>query len=187
MFLNAGGAQPRSPRERRATDRVQTRAARLGRPSPGRASFLMIGRIMLHRAAKIAERAHNGQTDKTGRPYIEHLRRVADAVETLDEKTVAYLHDVVEKGEGWTLERLEQAGFSSSVVAAVDALTKRMDESEQGFICRAAANPLARSIKEADLKDNLWQAHQAGLSPDKYETGLAILNGLNADAQAWGG
>ncbi|TPI14117.1 HD domain-containing protein [Mesorhizobium sp. B4-1-3] len=137
---------------------------------------------MLHRAAKIAEHAHSGQNDKTGRPYIEHLRRVADAVETLDEKTVAYLHDVIEKGEGWTLERLEQAGFSSSVVAAVDALTTRMDESEQGFICRAASNPLARSVKEADLKDNLWQAHQAGLSPARYETGLAVLHGLNASA-----
>ena len=138
--------------------------------------------MMLHRAAKIAEQVHSGQKDKTGRPYIEHLRRVADAVETLDERTVAYLHDVIEKGEGWSLARLEQAGFSSSVVAAVDALTRRMDESEQGFICRAASNALARSVKEADLKDNLWQAHQAGLSPARYETGLVLLHGLNASA-----
>ncbi|TGQ48813.1 HD domain-containing protein, partial [Mesorhizobium sp. M1C.F.Ca.ET.210.01.1.1] len=72
---------------------------------------------MLHQAAQIAEQAHRGQKDKTGRPYIEHLRRVADAVETLDQKTVAYLHDVVEKGEGWSLERLQNAGFSLSVVA----------------------------------------------------------------------
>lgn len=133
---------------------------------------------MLLKAAKIAEQAHNGQTDKTGRPYIEHLRRVADAVETLDEKTVAYLHDVVEKGEGWTFERLEAAGFGFPVVSAVDALTRRMDESEQGFICRAASNPLAKPVKEADLKDNLWQAHQAGIAPEKYETGLRLLSGL---------
>jgi hypothetical protein len=137
---------------------------------------------MLHRAAKIAESAHRGQKDKTGRPYIEHLRRVADAVETLDEKTVAYLHDVVEKGEGWTLGRLEAAGFGSAVIAAVDALTRRLDDSEQGFICRAGSNALARPVKEADLKDNLWQAHQAGLSPAKYETGLHLLDGLTAQA-----
>ncbi|TIR74423.1 MAG: HD domain-containing protein, partial [Mesorhizobium sp.] len=95
---------------------------------------------MLYQAAKIAEEAHRGQKDKTGRPFIEHLRRVADAVETLDEKTVAYLHDVVEKGEGWTLDRLEAEGFGFPVVAAVDALTKRMDESEHDFVCRAASN-----------------------------------------------
>jgi len=136
---------------------------------------------MLHEAAKIAEQAHRGQKDKTGGPYIEHIRRVAEAVETLDEKTVAYLHDVVEKGQGWTLARLEAAGFSVGIVAAVDALTRRLDESEQGFICRAASNPVARPVKLADLKDNLWQAHQAGLSPEKYETGLYLL-GLTADA-----
>jgi (p)ppGpp synthase/HD superfamily hydrolase len=135
---------------------------------------------MLHRAAKIAEQAHSGQKEKTGRPYIEHLRRVADSVETLDEKTVAYLHDVVEKGEGWSLERLKQAGFSSSVVAAVDALTKRMDESEEGSILRAASNELALPVKIADLRDNLWQAHQAGIAPDRYETGLSILSDVIA-------
>ncbi len=133
---------------------------------------------MLHEAVRIAEEAHRGQKDKTGRPYIEHLRRVAEAVETLDEKTVAYLHDVVEKGEGWTLDRLQAAGFGFSVVAAVDALTRRMDESEEGFICRAVSNELARPVKEADLKDNLWQAHQAGVAPQKYETGLVILDRL---------
>ncbi|TIV22765.1 MAG: HD domain-containing protein [Mesorhizobium sp.] len=135
---------------------------------------------MLHEAAKIAEQAHRGQKDKTGRPYVEHLRRVADAVETLDEKTVAYLHDVVEKGDGWTLERLQSAGFGQPVVAAVDALTRRMDESEEGFLCRAASNELALPVKTADLRDNLWQAHQAGVTPEKYETGLAILDHLDS-------
>ncbi|MDG4882988.1 HD domain-containing protein [Mesorhizobium sp. WSM4884] len=131
---------------------------------------------MLYQAAKIAEDVHRGQKDKTGRPYIEHVRRVADAVETLDEKTVAYLHDVVEKGEGWTLERLEMAGFGFPVVAAVDALTRRLDEGERAFISRAAANPLARPVKQADLRDNLWQARQMGIEPRKYETGLRLLD-----------
>lgn len=135
---------------------------------------------MLHQAAKIAERAHRGQKDKTGRPYIEHLRRVADAVETLDEKTVAYLHDIVEKGEGWNLHRLREVGFGLSVVAAVDALTRRMDESEEGFICRAASNELALPVKIADLRDNLWQAYQAGVAPRKYETGLTMLSHFGA-------
>ncbi|RUV99308.1 MULTISPECIES: HD domain-containing protein [unclassified Mesorhizobium] len=136
---------------------------------------------MLYQAAKIAEEAHRGQKDKTGRPFIEHLRRVADAVETLDEKTVAYLHDVVEKGEGLTLDRLEAEGFGFPVVAAVDALTKRMDESEHDFVCRAASNELALPVKQADLKDNLWQAHQAGIDPEKYENGLRLLDELTSE------
>lgn len=133
---------------------------------------------MLYRAARIAQEAHWSQTDKTGEPYIEHSRRVAEQVETLDQKIVAYLHDVVEKGEGWTLARLRTAGFGSPVVAAVDALTRRLDETEQGFLCRAASNRLALPVKRADLNDNLWQARQAGVSTAKYETGLRVLNRL---------
>jgi hypothetical protein len=70
---------------------------------------------IFYRAAKIAEDAHASQRYRTGRPYIEHCRRVADAVETIDQKTVAYLHDVVEKGEGWTRTKLEEAGFGLKV------------------------------------------------------------------------
>lgn len=132
---------------------------------------------MLYRAARIAEEAHRSQTDKTGRPYIEHCRRVADQVETLDQKIVAYLHDVVEKGEGWTFGRLRTAGFGPPVVAAVDALTRRLDETEYGFLCRAASK-LALPVKRADLNDNLWQAREAGVSTAKYESGLRALNRL---------
>ncbi|TPK69032.1 HD domain-containing protein [Mesorhizobium sp. B2-4-15] len=131
---------------------------------------------MLFRAAKIAEEAHQAQTDKSGRPYIEHCRRVADAVETLDQKIVAYLHDVLEKGEGWTPHHLEEAGFSPAIVSAVDALTKRDGEDDAAFVRRAASNRLALPVKRADLNDNLWQVRQTGASTAKYEEGLRILS-----------
>jgi len=131
---------------------------------------------VLYRAAKIAEQAHAGQRDKIGQPYIEHCRRVADAVETLDQKAIAYLHDVVEKGDGWSRERLEAAGFGTSIVSAVEAMTRRHDEDDAAFVRRAASNPLALPVKRADLADNLWQARQIGASTSKYEDGLRILN-----------
>jgi hypothetical protein len=129
---------------------------------------------VLYRAAKIAEEAHAGQTEKTGRPYIEHCRRVVDAVETLDQKAVAYLHDVIEKGDS-SRERLEEAGFGTSIVAAVDAMTRRPNEDDLAFVRRAASNRLALPVKRADLADNLWQARQVGASTSKYEEGLRIL------------
>ncbi|RWN67413.1 MAG: HD domain-containing protein [Mesorhizobium sp.] len=136
---------------------------------------------VLYRAAKIAEQAHAGQTDKTGRPYIEHCRRVVDAVETLDQKAVAYLHDVLEKSDDWDRDRLEAAGFGTSIVSAVDAMTRRPDEDDPAFVRRAAANPLALPVKRADLADNLWQARQIGASTSKYEDGLRILDEESAD------
>jgi len=109
---------------------------------------------MLERANAIAAEAHAGQVDKAGAPYIAHPRRVSAAVGGAAAKVVALLHDVVEDGPGWTLERLRAEGFPDEVVAAVDALTHRQGEDYFGAIGRAGANPLARAVKLADLADN---------------------------------
>jgi len=129
----------------------------------------------LDRAIEIALEAHAGQTDKTGEPYYLHCNRVAAAVSTIDEKIVAYLHDVVEKG-GWSIERLKAEGFSDPIVSAVDALTKREGESDEAFVRRAASDRLPRPVKEADLNDNLKQAQAAGIDAAKYVEGLNTLS-----------
>ena len=131
---------------------------------------------IFYRAAKIAEEVHAGQHDKTGRPFVEHCRRVADAVETIDQKSVAYLHDVLEKGEGWNRARLEDAGFSTAIASAVDAMSRRDGEDYFAFVRRAASNKLALPVKRADLEDNIWQARQVGASTVKYEEALRILD-----------
>ena len=47
------------------------------------------------RARQFAVEAHAGQTDKAGRPYVEHLQRVAEALpEHL--QAAGWLHDVIE-------------------------------------------------------------------------------------------
>ena len=130
----------------------------------------------LAHAVEIAEQAHSGHTDKAGEPYIEHIERVAAGVDSLDEKIVAYLHDVLEKGPGWTRDRLEQAGFSPRIVSAVVALTRESGEDEDRFVRRAAANDLARAVKRADLEDNRRQALISGKSTDRYDSELALLD-----------
>ena len=129
----------------------------------------------LDRAIEIALDAHAGQSDKAGEPYFLHCNRVAAVVSNIDEKIVAYLHDVVEKGPHWSLDRLRAEGFSDAVVSAVDALTRRDNEDDEAFVLRAASNGLARPVKKADLKDNLEQAQANGLDTTKYANGLKIL------------
>lgn len=132
---------------------------------------------LLRKAEDIAVAAHAGQTDKTGRPFTDHLRRVADRVGGRQEKMVAYLHDLIEKAEGWSLERLAGEGFPPSVVGAVDAMTRRKGEEYPDFVRRAIANPLARPVKRADLEDNLQQAEQTGADESRYRIGLDMLRG----------
>jgi (p)ppGpp synthase/HD superfamily hydrolase len=111
----------------------------------------------LERAIAIALMAHAGQTDKADAPYILHPLRVMLAQTSDAARIVGVLHDVVEDGDGWTLDRLRAEGFSPEVVTAVDHLTKRESETDDymAFVQRAAANAIARQVKLADINDNL--------------------------------
>jgi|SRR5262252_9769733 (p)ppGpp synthase/HD superfamily hydrolase len=109
---------------------------------------------LLEKALEIAVKAHRGQKDRYGAPYILHPLRVMNRVETLREKMVAILHDVVEDTK-WTFADLQREGFPKEVIAAVDCLTKRDKEPYDSLISRAASNPVARKVKLADLQDNM--------------------------------
>lgn len=109
----------------------------------------------LEDAIALAVTAHRGQRDKAGRPYILHPLRLMMAVGP-DEAVAmaAVLHDVVEDSDE-TLASLRERGFSEAVVRAVDHLTRREGETYEAFIERAAADPIARRVKRADLEDNM--------------------------------
>src|SRR5581483_9548844 len=109
---------------------------------------------LLERAIEIAVRAHHGQRDKSGAPYILHPLRLMLQVRRPEEKMTAVLHDVVEDSD-WTLAKLRKEGFPKSVLMAVDHLTRRKTESDEAFVGRAIRNPLARKLKVRDLEDNL--------------------------------
>ncbi|MGE7371399.1 HD domain-containing protein [Neorhizobium sp. NPDC001467] len=129
----------------------------------------------LKRAQEIAHEAHSGQSSKTGGPFIDHVRRVAERVSGEEAAIVAWLHDVVEKGPGWTLARLGEEGFSQPVIDAVDAMSIRPQEEYFDFVRRSIKNPLAAGVKHADLSDNLWQMQQVGGDTSKFARGLSIL------------
>jgi len=108
----------------------------------------------LERAIELAARAHTGQVDKAGEPYILHPLRVMLTLETRTDRIAEVLHDVIED-TGWTLEGLREKGFAPEVVEAVDGLTRRDGESCQEFARRAGLHPVARRVKIADIEDNL--------------------------------
>lgn len=108
----------------------------------------------LEDALQLALRAHAGQKDKYGQPYILHPLRVMARMDTEAEQMVALLHDVIEDSDT-TLDDLRKQGYSEAVVEAVDAISKREGEDYFVFVQRAMANPLARRVKQGDLEDNM--------------------------------
>lgn len=108
----------------------------------------------LERAIEIAARAHAGQVDKAGQPYILHPLRLMLAVQGLHARMAAVLHDVVEDTP-LGFEDLRSEGFPEEVIEAVRALTKSEGESRIEAARRAAAHPIARAVKLADVGDNM--------------------------------
>lgn len=109
---------------------------------------------MLEKALQIATKAHKGQTDKVGAPYILHLIRVMNAGQTQNEKICGILHDLIEDTP-WTLEELRKESFSEEIINTLDCITKQPDEEYLHFIKRIQKNPLAIRVKINDLRDNM--------------------------------
>ncbi|MET9467060.1 HD domain-containing protein [Streptomyces sp. NPDC006544] len=114
----------------------------------------------------LARAAHEGQTDKAGRPYAEHLAAVAEGVRlrggTAEQQAAAWLHDAIED-DALTLAWLESAGLPSSVKEMVLSLSKRPGEPVEEYAARVLATPGALLVKEADLAHNADPARLAVL------------------------
>lgn len=116
-----------------------------------------------------ARAAHEGQTDKAGRPYTEHLQAVAEGVRTRggddDQIAAAWLHDAVEDdalSEQW----LEEAALSRRTKDIVLAVTKRKGESPEAYAARILATPGALVVKESDLAHNADPARLTRLTDE---------------------
>lgn len=129
-----------------------------------------------------ATRAHDGQVDKQGLPFVLHPVRVGAALWRfpVEYQIAGFLHDVVEDTYH-SLDDLRALGASERVVSAVDALTKRPSEGYTEALERALADPVARYVKAADVADNA--ARLAGIEDPalferlslKYTKAVALL------------
>ncbi|MFC4159504.1 hypothetical protein [Chitinimonas lacunae] len=135
----------------------------------------------LERAIALAATLHAGQVDKAGAPYILHPLRLMLRLPDEAGRIVAVLHDTVEDC-GISFDSLRAEGFSEAVIAALDAVTRREGESYEDFIIRAAADPIGRRVKRADLEDNSDLSRIAEPGPhdwvrlEKYRRALSLLD-----------
>lgn len=136
----------------------------------------------LEDAITIATAAHDGQVDKSGRPYIGHPLRVMASVSGEHAQMAAVLHDVIEDTPV-TASDLLSRGCPAAVVEAVVALSHLPDEPQADYLRRVAANPLAVTVKRADIADNLSPVRMARLDDavrerlqTKYAAALRLLD-----------
>ncbi|WP_286906247.1 GTP pyrophosphokinase [Clostridium sp. UBA1652] len=111
---------------------------------------------LLEKSIIIATRAHSGQFDKGGNPYILHPLRVMLSLDNNEDRIVGILHDVLED-TSITLRHLEDNGFHGEIeiLDALVSITRKSNESYKDFILRVKLNPIALRVKLADLRDNM--------------------------------
>ncbi|MCM1084010.1 MAG: GTP pyrophosphokinase [Clostridium sp.] len=140
----------------------------------------MIYTALTKRAMEICYRAHDGQLDKGGIPYVFHPFHIAEQMEDEYSICVALLHDTVEDG-GIELSELYDAGFPEEIVKTVDILTRRTDEPYMDYIERLKENSLAVKVKLADLHHNSDMTRlniitkQDMERKEKYEKAIEVL------------
>lgn len=122
-----------------------------------------------------ARAAHEGQTDKAGRPYAEHLAAVAEGVRARggddDQIAAAWLHDAVED-DALSAHWLERAALSRRTKDIVLAVTKRAGEAPEAYARRILDTPGALLVKRADLAHNADPARIARLDDEATRTRL---------------
>ena len=124
---------------------------------------------LIERAKALAYRAHAGQVDKAGRPYIEHVARVAAAVsDDPGAEIVAWLHDVLEDAPEYGKQVIDLIP-ASQMWRAILCLTRAKWMTPDMYYHEIRTSYLARKVKLADIADN------------SDESRLALLDEKTAD------
>ncbi len=108
---------------------------------------------LLNKAKAIVEREFADRYEE-GECYKLHAYRVMEAMDTEEEQIVALLHDIAEDTEV-SIADLKGEGFSQTVIAALEDLTRGDAAKYFDYIEDLALNPLAAKVKIAELKDNM--------------------------------
>ena len=112
----------------------------------------MIYTALTMKAMQIAYKAHHGQKDQSGMPYIFHPYHLAEQMEDEITTCVALLHDTIEDTEV-TFEELERE-FPKEVMNALKLLTHGDDVDYFDYVRAIKTNPVAKAVKLADLAHN---------------------------------
>lgn len=135
---------------------------------------------IVSRAKALAYRAHAGQVDKAGRPYIEHVARVAYAVsDDPVAEAVAWLHDVLEDCRDFVYPVYNFPGY---IIEAVEAVSRNCSYDQKSYYHTLRNYPLALRVKLADIADNsdeerlaLLDAKTANRLRKKYASAIKAL------------
>ena len=128
---------------------------------------------------------HKPQKDKNGDNYYKHPIAVAGYFfqeRDIEAAIVALLHDLVEDTPV-TMDYIYNQ-YPTSIAKAVDAMTRREEETYRQYTRRCIKNPLARRVKKQDVLDNLRPERMFKDAPlERYYKTLAAIRGKELEEE----
>ena len=111
---------------------------------------------LIYKALEIVTHLFEQDVDKGGMPYMLHIIYVYRHVNTIEEKVVALLHDVIED-KMVSCEDLLKIGFPEKIVNDVKMLTRVKPIEYKDYIDNIVKNASreALNVKLADLENNM--------------------------------
>ena len=134
----------------------------------------MIYTEMTKKALKLCFEVHKEQIDKSGMPYVFHPFHLAEQMQDEETTIVALLHDVIEDTE-YTLDDLRKRGFGDSVLAAITLMTHEDGVPYMDYVEKIKTNPIARTVKLADLRHNSDMTRLEVVTPRDQERAVKYL------------
>lgn len=105
------------------------------------------------KAMRLAYKAHDGQYDKGGVPYVFHPFHVAEQMHSEYDICVALMHDVLEDTD-YTIDDIRALGFPQDILDALVCITRDKSISYEEYILIVKTNEIATRVKLADLEHN---------------------------------
>lgn len=129
--------------------------------------------LQLGPAFEIAVQVHGLQMDGGGGCYLFHVVRVAEQMDTDEERVAALLHDAMEDCGSTSMassiyHRIAIV-YGNPIADAVAALTHVEGEDYMQYIRALSVNPLAAKVKMADLRENSREDRLAKLPSERAE------------------
>lgn len=133
-------------------------------------------------ALRLAMSAHDGQVDKLGAPYINHVTAVARGVAAFGEQMaiVALLHDVVEDTD-LTLQDLRRAGVRIESLISIQLLTKSPGQQLRPYLEAITLNRTALLVKISDNAHNTLPERVAAIEDEAVRKRLSRKYALGRD------
>lgn len=109
-----------------------------------------------------------GKVDRGKTPYIEHCLAVADRLDSIDEKILGLLHDIVEDTDV-TYQELEELGVPEDILEDLALLSKSPMEEAMTNAERVVQSVRATKVKIADIRENLRLERLPKVTPKDVE------------------